>query len=183
VTYEKFNIQKSDSDVAVQGQNLFFLYQIVGSSTIEECLQKGCIIQILIDWTCDLDQQNCNPVRTYQKMADGFNYRRADYYYLPTSNGTLQEFRILQKLYGIRLLFKIIGMGGKFTILQLIITVGSGLAFLSVATLLVDTLMLTVLSNNEVFQNKKYLKFSMDEGGGKIDLADQSAPRYHSLTG
>jgi hypothetical protein len=69
-----------------------------------------------------LDQAN-----TTTDDSIGFNFRYANYYYLPSGDG-FSEFRDLYKVYGIRFIFLVTGQAGKFDIVPLLINIGSGLA-------------------------------------------------------
>ena len=86
--------------------------------------------------------RNCEPTISFQRVdptgegvvSTGENFRRTREYY--DSEGVLT--RDLIKLYGIRLLIKPQGVGAKFNFSTLIVTIGSGLALLSIATLVSD---------------------------------------------
>jgi len=86
--------------------------------------------------------RNCEPTISFQRVdptgegvvSTGENFRRTREYY--DSGGVLT--RDLIKLYGIRLLIKPQGVGAKFNFSTLIVTIGSGLALLSIATLVSD---------------------------------------------
>lgn len=76
--------------------------------------KKGGVIQIEIQWNCDLDRSidRCKPVYDFERFdlrfsvssaASGFNFRFADKY---EEEGKIR--RILVKAYGIRLVFLVI---------------------------------------------------------------------------
>ena len=110
---------------------------------------KGTIILMNVDYgttkvPCSLNswnKENCEPTITFQRVdptapgvvSTGENFRRTREYY---EGGVLT--RDLIKLYGIRLLIKPQGVGAKFNFQTLILTIGSGLALLSIATLVSD---------------------------------------------
>ncbi|KAL2091809.1 hypothetical protein ACEWY4_011607 [Coilia grayii] len=101
--------------------------------------EKGGIIGILIDWSCDLDwpEKYCTPQYTFVRMdntspsnniAPGYNFRFAKY----CNNGT--ETRTLIKGYGIRFDVIVFGTAGKFSPLMTVVNLGAALTFLSLVS-------------------------------------------------
>eukprot|EP00054_Salpingoeca_dolichothecata_P012917 m.71889 g.71889 ORF g.71889 m.71889 type:complete len:145 (+) comp20197_c0_seq2:93-527(+) len=89
--------------------------------------------------------------RYSNKLSKGFNFRHADYY---RENGTL--YRDLYKVYGLRTIFLVGGVAGRFSFVPLIITFGSGVGLLGVATVLADLMVTKVLSRKEFYKAKKF---------------------------
>jgi len=152
VNYFTFNIEQSDPTDPIP-QDLFVLQNMLPGTTVSQCTTTGCIVTVNIDWTCDLDQGDCSPKTTFQLTPGGFNYRTVTY-----SVG--QEERELQKLYGIRFLAQITGQGGRFSFFRMIITIGSGAAFFTVATLITDFILLLVFRKT-MFEKKKWSHFAL----------------------
>ncbi|EDO41363.1 predicted protein [Nematostella vectensis] len=121
---------------------------------------KGGVIGIIITWNCDFDSllYSCKPVYSFRRLdnanapiAKGYNFRHANYY---VKNDTLH--RTLFKAYGIRFVVTVTGQGGKFNVVPLFLNLGSGLALLSIATVLCDVVVLYVLRRKEFYREKKY---------------------------
>jgi len=153
VVYDRFNVQVSDAVTPVPGINLFSLKDMLDGFTIQNCSLEGCIVRIEIDWTCDLDQGNCTPKFVFRRSPDGFNYRNVVY-------DNKQNQRELSKLYGIRFLISITGIGARFSFFQTVITLGSGAAFFTLATVITDVLLLITFRGSELV-SKKYAQFSL----------------------
>lgn len=58
-----------------------------------------------------------------KSFSSGFNFRYANYYYLPEGTEWV-EHRDLYKVFGIRFIFLISGKAGKFDIIPLLINIG-----------------------------------------------------------
>jgi len=162
VKYNLFNIIMSDSTDAILGKNLFTVQSLLGDRNISECTTTGCIISVGIDWTCNLDGNDCNPKFTFMSSPGGFNFRTIDYSLDRTQ-------RLLQKMYGIRLLVTISGTGGKFSFFRMMITIGSGAAFLTLATVITDYILLFLFSKRHSFEQQKWDHFSLKD---KEDISE-----------
>lgn len=86
----------------------------------------------------------------------GFNFRYANYYYLQDPNSTLVEHRDLYKVYGLRFLYLVSGIGYRFAFVPLFINIGSGIALLSVATVISDVITLYLLPGRRFYNQVKY---------------------------
>ncbi|XP_035222015.1 P2X purinoceptor 4-like [Stegodyphus dumicola] len=117
---------------------------------------KGAAIAIIIKWDCnfDFDASKCFPTYIFRRLdekfdiAPGLNFRFAHYY------GDSE--RTLYKAYGIKFLIMAQGRGGKFSIVPLLLNIGSGLGLLAVATILCDIVVLYVLKKKEVYKAIKF---------------------------
>jgi len=159
VKYDTFGVYEADPAVPIQDVNLFTLQQIIGSRNIKECAQYGCIVSGQVDWTCNMNIETCKPRITFIQVSGGFNFRTANYDLGHTA-------RELSKLYGVRLLLQVTGTGGRFSIFQTVITIGAGAAFITLATVITDLLLLFFFSSEESFADKKY---SHIDGSRKSD--------------
>ncbi|XP_052800664.1 P2X purinoceptor 4-like isoform X1 [Mya arenaria] len=130
--------------------------------------QKGGVIQILISWNCNLDHgaENCLPEYSFRRLDEendvlspGYNFRFSRYY--KDENGT--DTRTLFKAYGIKFILTLQGRAGKFSIVPLVLNIGSGLALLSVATIICDIVVLYVLKSRALYKEKKYLEVVGDD--------------------
>jgi len=147
VNYNSFGIIKSDSPLPIKGRNNFFLPQLI--SNYQSTCINGCIIATEIDWTCYMDKDTCSPQITFRLLPGGFNYRLAIY-------DIDQMSRNLYKLYGVRMVIRIVGEGSRFSVFQTIITIGSSAALFSVATIFVDMILATCWAKKDDYDHKKY---------------------------
>ncbi|XP_055957799.1 P2X purinoceptor 4 isoform X2 [Patella vulgata] len=141
---------------------------------------QGGVIQILIQWNCNLDLsvEDCVPEYQFRRLdsndytlAKGFNFRYAEPYF---EDGVKK--RTLIKAYGIRFIVTVEGKAGKFNFVPLFLNIGSGLALLSIATIVCDIVVLYFLKARKFFKEKKYLDVkgadayeTLDEGSMKSD--------------
>ena len=123
------------------------------------------MVQIEIEWNCDFDFWNfwedCFPEYKFSRFdmafsksyaASGFNFRFSDKFVL---NGTV--YRVLVKAYGILFYITTTGQAGRFSIVPLLISVGSGLGLLSLATLVADLVLLNCSRKKKLYYNVKEL--------------------------
>ncbi len=94
---------------------------------------KGGVVQLEIEWNCDLDYSVdlCLPKFSFDRYdlkfgskgtpASGFNFRFAEKYFRNN-----QKYRLLVKAYGIRIFIVVTGKAGKFDFIPLFLTVGAG---------------------------------------------------------
>ncbi|ELU13670.1 hypothetical protein CAPTEDRAFT_169132 [Capitella teleta] len=138
---------------------------------------KGGVFAININWKCDLDHSidRCLPQYTFSrldreeaKIAKGWNFRYANYYE-EAGNST----RDLIKAYGLRFVIKVTGEAGKFSVVPLLLNLGSGLGLLAIATVLCDLVVLYILKKGPFYQDKKYLNV-VDEDAfhGFVEVLD-----------
>ncbi|XP_071848445.1 P2X purinoceptor 4-like isoform X2 [Apostichopus japonicus] len=122
---------------------------------------KGGVIIINIDWKCNLDWNEKHCVPKYSFIApnkeDKFNFRFSSYY---RENGT--ESRDLTKAYGILFQIEIFGEAGKFDIVPLMLNIASGVALLSLATVMCDVVVLYFLKKRRYYKECKYQNVSVD---------------------
>ncbi|XP_049619162.1 P2X purinoceptor 4a isoform X2 [Syngnathus scovelli] len=105
---------------------------------------EGGVIGIQIKWDCNLDHltRHCLPAYSFRRLDQresnktlypGFSFRFARY---KPVNGV--EERTLYKAYGIRFDIMVFGQAGKFSIIQLILYIGSTLSYYALTTVLMD---------------------------------------------
>ncbi|RUS81419.1 hypothetical protein EGW08_010803 [Elysia chlorotica] len=147
---------------------IFKLDTIVHGAGIEfkDIAAEGGVMQIVIDWSCNLDHSisNCVPSYTFRrldkgdfKISRGFNFRYANQYGVIQQDGSFKLYRDLYKAYGVRFLVTVQGTAGKFSIVPLLLNIGSGLALLGVATIICDIVVLYFLKARHFYREKKYL--------------------------
>lgn len=64
--------------------------------------------------------------------------------------------RLLRKLYGIRVVYAVSGIGRKFSLAMISVTFGAGLAYLGIAAILADIVMKHFLSESETYVAMKH---------------------------
>jgi len=123
---------------------------------------------VLVGYDCDdmhLDSTNCSvPKFDFYRLdppnmfSPGFNFRystrRVRY------DGT--ESRSVTKVLGLRVLFTITGKGGRFSIVALSLSLGSGLALLGISTLICDFILQYFLPGREKLIEQKYFQDTND---------------------
>merc|ERR1712224_771138 len=117
----------------------------LAGTTMEEVRDAGSVILMNADFNCNFDKSivDCSPTWKMTRIdnfggdfSEGFNYYQTKYYGSPSPDSS--SLRTVLKRYGIKLQVVVSGQAGKFNIVQLSIALGSGLAYLSLATLLTD---------------------------------------------
>ncbi|XP_039771017.1 P2X purinoceptor 6 isoform X3 [Ornithorhynchus anatinus] len=118
----------------------------------------GGAIGVQIDWDCDLDlaSDECRPRYSFRLQERKYNFRKggrreatkpcsrtishrtASYWWEPEG----REARSLLKVYGIHFDILARGQAGRFGVIPLAVTLGTGLALLGAATVLCDILLL-----------------------------------------
>nr|AAI63071.1 Purinergic receptor P2X, ligand-gated ion channel, 7 [Danio rerio] len=146
---------------------IFRLGDIVAEAKekFSEMAVEGGVIGIQINWDCDLNRffHSCLPKYSFRRLDEkesnrtlypGLNFRFARY---STVNGV--EQRTLFKMYGIRFDVMVFGKAGKFSIIQLIIYIGSTLSYYAITTIFLDWLIGTGCYSKEAKQNYTERKF------------------------
>jgi len=149
VKFDTFGVSQSDPIDPIKNVNLFTLQHIIGNRSISECAYSGCIVAASIDWTCNLNKGPCSPRISFQPITGGFNFRKVTYEVGSAS-------RELDKLFGVRVLMKVTGTGSRFSVFQTFITLGSGAAFITLATVITDLILLFLFREQANFNDKKW---------------------------
>ncbi|CAF0949069.1 unnamed protein product [Brachionus calyciflorus] len=131
-----------------------------------QMLIKGGVVVIDIIWECDFDfNKQCLPKFGFRRFdtketntASGFNFRFANKFRMYD-----KEYRTLFKAYGLRFIINVSGIGGKFSIVPLMMTIGAGLGLMSISVIIADCVMLHCTKNKTLYQKIK-------EGEVKKDL-------------
>jgi len=175
VKFPKFNQTLSnvgDETAPIDGKNQFTVGKLIQnsikSSNITDILKKGGLFAILCKWICDFDKSStCEPVFEMLQIDDlkghaqGYSFRYSNYYYITNSdNNKKTEMRDLYKVYGARFIFLTYGTGGKFSVLPLLVNIGSGLALITLATLISDFIALKCLPQRKFYNKVKFEEIS-----------------------
>jgi len=118
--------------------------RLAGVESYSELHDSGGVIQIIINWDCNLDfaVEDCLPEYSFQrldrgdfKISKGFNFRYAEHYFLQNANQTtLTMARTLYKATGIRFIVTVQGRAGQLAAVPTILNLASGLALLSIVS-------------------------------------------------
>jgi len=167
---------KSDNTNGSKGQltpgfNLWSMDQMVqlAGTTFDDIKRDGAILLVTVEFDCDFDHgDRCVPnfhfdrIDTTTQLSKGFNFRYPRYYWIEDGSVTNSPvsgrrlYRDLHKVYGLRVIFLVAGQGAKFSIVPLVISLASGLALLSVASVVCDFLALYVLPEKKIYMQHKY---------------------------
>uniref|UniRef100_W5MJ17 P2X purinoceptor n=1 Tax=Lepisosteus oculatus TaxID=7918 RepID=W5MJ17_LEPOC len=112
---------------------------------------EGGVIGIQINWHCNLDRffHKCLPEYSFRRLDEkesnktlypGLNFRFARY----NMNNGIEE-RMLFKAFGIRFDVMVFGKAGRFSIIQLVIYIGSTLSYYALTTVFIDWFITTYL--------------------------------------
>ncbi|KAI1300156.1 P2X purinoceptor 4 [Halotydeus destructor] len=141
----------------------------------DDMASKGGVMGILIDWKCnfDHDAEKCLPKYTFRRMdktsgfvtAPGWNFRYATYHEM--------NRRTLFKAYGIRFLVMVNGQGGQFSILPLLLNIGSGLGLLAISKIICDVIAFDMDKNRDVYKENKFVVVCHDNLDKQDGAEDQ----------
>ena len=136
------------------------------SMDVGSLVEQGGVIDINIHWQCNLDFSidNCNPQYQTRRLdqgnvsiSPGYNFRKADYSY---ENEGSNKYRYLYKLYGIKFNIVVSGIARQFDLYQLFITIGSGIAYFALATIITDFFILWIYKKRKLYRKEKYQSIS-----------------------
>ena len=133
-----------------------------------DIMVAGAVISVNLDYDCNLDSQTseCPPQFSFgrvdsneTKLSMGYNFRWAKYWFGPnmdSPNNTYMEQRRVYKSYGVRFIFYASGTAGRFSMVPLLLALGSGMGLLSVATLIADQIVTKLLRHRKYYTDHKY---------------------------
>lgn len=97
------------------------------------------------------------------RTASGFNFRYANRF---RKDGV--EYRELFKAFGLRFIINVSGVGGKFNLVPLMMTIGAGLGLMSISVLIADCVMLHCTKKRKYFQKVKEIDLNFVNTQPKI---------------
>uniref|UniRef100_A0A1I8F8P0 ATP receptor n=1 Tax=Macrostomum lignano TaxID=282301 RepID=A0A1I8F8P0_9PLAT len=158
--------------------NIIKYGQAISEKAAKQIWITGGMVAIDIHWECnfDYDEEHCKPEYKFRNLEDGkvgqgWNFRHAYHY---VEDGIHK--RTLVKAFGIQFFISVTGRGGKFDILNFTMNLGSGLALLTLATVLCD-----IIVKRKEIERAKTIRES-DRGGrrrgkrNRLGGATESAP-------
>jgi len=119
---------------------------------------------VVINWKCDLDHpvSQCLPKYEFQRLdfgdadvSPGWNFRFARHY---RQQGV--EFRDLYKAYGILFVITVDAKARKFSLVDLMLKIGSGIGLISLATVSCDMVILYLHRRRQYYRDSKYYTVS-----------------------
>jgi P2X purinoceptor 4 len=179
VEFDELGIQlnniPSDATKPTMGLNLFTVNDIVeaAGSKFEDIAAEGCMIVVQFAYECDFNSDDeCQPEITYERIdidnpdsiSRGFNYRFQTKSRMKDSAASSVVRRDLWKIRGVYIVFKVVGEGGVFDVTSTMITLGAGLSFLAIATVVCDFLMTQCISHKEKYAEAKKRTVEAMEG-------------------
>uniref|UniRef100_A0A1I8FRN5 ATP receptor n=1 Tax=Macrostomum lignano TaxID=282301 RepID=A0A1I8FRN5_9PLAT len=150
--------------------------QAISEKAAKQIWITGGMVAIDIHWECnfDYDEEHCKPEYKFRNLEDGkvgqgWNFRHAYHYVWRTGI----HKRTLVKAFGIH----VTGRGGKFDILNFTMNLGSGLALLTLATVLCDIIVLNIMRKRKKYRQAKIDKRKEIERAKTIRESDRGGRR------
>jgi hypothetical protein len=177
------------------GKNLFTIQTLCNMAGFQysDVELTGAIVLISIFNDCNLDQANpsCDPqisatrldISDTASFSNGYNYR----FVQETSSGGLASglvSRNLVKAYGLRFQVKPTGYAGKFKFSALSTTLGAGISFLAISTILSDFIMQKVVKERRTYTKSKFQKVErkIDPRATEVKTFDSNESQYQIKT-
>ncbi|OQV17891.1 P2X purinoceptor 4 [Hypsibius exemplaris] len=144
---------------------------------------KGAVIGFVIEWDCNLDLPVnwCLPKYSFRRIdnandvsAKGWNFRYANYWTDTESQNHTVQRRTLVKAYGIRFIFYVYGVAGKFNMVPFFTNLGAGLALLGLAVIFCDIAILYCSKKRNFYKENKYYEVK-DDDAFLIEESQQSS--------
>ncbi|XP_075871288.1 P2X purinoceptor 5-like isoform X2 [Nelusetta ayraudi] len=144
----------------------------------------GGSVGILIEWNCDLDKGSsyCHPKYHFDRLdvgvsvktvaASGYHFRHVRYY----KDAAGVSYRSLFNVYGIRFSVMVHGKAGMFSIVPMIISVGSGVALLGAGAFFCDMVLLYLIK-----QKDSYRKWKFEGWGNETETAEVDKKKAEDL--
>ncbi|EDQ92249.1 uncharacterized protein MONBRDRAFT_31366 [Monosiga brevicollis MX1] len=151
-----------------------------------QAMRNGALITIQVNYDCNLDSSahTCSPTYKFTRLdtksdlSAGYNFRFANYQIDPPA-------RDLYKVYGLRFVFVVSGTAGRFSMVPLLVALGSGLGLLGLATVIADLLVTKCIRNANVYYGLKYQVVDEEDidraGIDHIPIGDQKLERQPLL--
>lgn len=156
--YSTVNTNTPISDPNDENRNLFSLGDLLAmtGTTYADIQERGCILLVTLSWECFLNSQTvCSPRVTAARLdnprvSSGFNFRMPSYY----RDDTGELHRDLWKYTGVRIFFVSSGVGYIFSVPTMVLQLSSGLAMMTIASVVTDFVMEYIMPQR--FRYRKY---------------------------
>lgn len=134
---------------------------------LEDITEIGALIGVSFFWNCDVNAE-CEPMMVVKRLDKGQGFVQKRVRHGRSSDGEVTRDAVY--MYGIRVLVDSSGIGKKFSLMLMIIQIGSGLALLRTAAMAADFFML-YLRSAQLTEN--YYKCKVKETQDYSDLQDR----------
>ena len=167
-----------------------------GNADFAQVAAEGADLVVSLEFDCDLDGlrealvpvDRCLPkipfpvyrIDPQTALSNGYNVRRVQY--LEAQGRAAGDpapptlTRQMDKLYGVRLRFQLAGTGRRFDMASLVVHIGSGLAFLGLASVIADFLLLNVFPRKSDYAELKYKTISFYDAARGLGRGIDDAP-------
>lgn len=134
---------------------------------LEDVVDRGALIGVSFFWTCDVADLACQPGVVVKRLDNGkgFSQKRS---YHETLGGKSKRDAVF--MYGLRILVESSGIGRQFSVVLLVIQIGSCLALLRTASMAADVMMLQLYPR---VRREAYYKCKVQETKDYSDLQDR----------
>eukprot|EP00658_Telonema_sp_P-2_P075984 TRINITY_DN6587_c0_g1_i1.p1 TRINITY_DN6587_c0_g1~~TRINITY_DN6587_c0_g1_i1.p1 ORF type:complete len:308 (+),score=54.68 TRINITY_DN6587_c0_g1_i1:327-1250(+) len=173
------------------GQNQWQIGDILEKAGVDftAAAAEGAIVLMDAKFDCNLNvgsDEDCKPDWEFSRLdktpafSTGFNHYQTQY------SPSQRNNRLVTKRFGLKIEFTVSGRAGKFSLVNLLIALGSGLALVSVASLVTDWILSNLWSKRDHYKRVRnasldvahlnidpaYLKADLDESDGDVSHTD-----------
>lgn len=160
----------------------------LSGADVRYILLHGGIVDININWDCDLDKalEKCIPAYSFRYLGALTNTATAEQdvvhmdekYYLQFANyfTSSQHRRMLHKFNGIQFLISVTGKGRRFSLLEFSMKIGSCLALFGTATLLCNLILVQFSRDRRRYKQTVYRLSTLTKGKGFIKRRHANPP-------
>jgi P2X purinoceptor 4 len=142
-------------------QNTFTLRELLHLTQTQysDIIMRGCILLVKLHWECYMSDDLCQPTVSAMRLDNaslptGFNFRMPSYYRDPQTN----LVRDLFKYTGVRIFFVSEGIGYMVSVPTIVLQLSSGLAMLTIATVVTDFVMEYIMPQRKRYSKYKFLE-------------------------
>jgi len=189
VTFPSFEALRRNYDSSmnkVRALNTFTVMDILeeaGVDSYQDIQDKGAVISMTINFDCMHHWPSCNPSYTFQQLDNDFGFSFLYNVYTPPivlNEYLLPESRTTFEYRGIRIVLSISGGMHRFNGVGLLLSFGSFIGLLAVATQITDFVLLNIHPNREDFVFSKYRFLEHDR---TIDFVDKELLKHLTRLG
>lgn len=141
----------------------------LGNLKLEDMIDEGAIISVIFQWMCNVDLVNGCELKVVVERIDGgrgFVTKRSRKWY----DDSGKAHRDAQMMYGLRLLVDSAGIGRQWSLVLVMIQLGSCLALMRTATMCADFIMINLYPPHK---RELYYKCKVKETKDYSDLKDR----------
>lgn len=163
-----------DSTHQDEGVNYFSISTILSNLdvTYDEVAESGALIVAQLNWDCEFDWWSgpCKVDWSFRRIdnvsddedgATGFQVQRQDYYRVASTEDPADGDSLRRDSYylaGLRFIFLIDGVGRRFDIVPTIVTFGSGIALITIGSIVSEFCALHLFPSRQAYNRAKYVR-------------------------